>query len=436
MPKGRKPKPARLWFREDEQQWCILDRGKQIRTGLRRDEIQAAEERFAEYVGDKRTIVVTERDPARLAIADVILSYEQGKRPRDFDELVAREKGGEQLPIEQKKRLERHKELAYRLDNINTFFGARTIADIRKQLCGDYVDWRTHTPNDRAATFPQRLARAVSDQSARRELEDLRAAIGAWHAENMLTMVPVVSLPPKSEARKAWLTRSMAARLLGAALGFTFDQEGRLRHDGAGRIIRRDRVTRTRRRHAARFILIALYSGRREETARRTLWHATPTNPSFDLDRMVYHGRGVEELKTKKRRPPAKIATRLRPHLLRWHQLDRKLEGELLGRGLQQSEAQVSHVIHRPDGRPLRGKIKTAWSGILEDAALADEADKVVRHTLKHTAATWLMQAGTDRWQAAGFLGITVEQLEDGYGHHHPDFQDAAAAAFSPKRQA
>jgi hypothetical protein len=36
------------------------------------------------------------------------------------------------------------------------------------------------------------------------------------------------------------------------------------------------------------------------------------------------------------------------------------------------------------------------------------------------------MPQGTDRWQAAGWLAMT-EQLEDGYGHHHPDFQEEAA---------
>jgi integrase len=50
-----------------------------------------------------------------------------------------------------------------------------------------------------------------------------------------------------------------------------------------------------------------------------------------------------------------------------------------------------------------------------------------VRHSLRHTAATWLMQLGTDRWEAAGWLGMTLEQLENGYGHHHPDFQEEAA---------
>jgi hypothetical protein len=39
------------------------------------------------------------------------------------------------------------------------------------------------------------------------------------------------------------------------------------------------------------------------------------------------------------------------------------------------------------------------------------------------------MQSGTDRWQAAGYLGMSVEMLEKVYGHHHPDYLQAAVAA-------
>jgi hypothetical protein len=43
-------------------------------------------------------------------------------------------------------------------------------------------------------------------------------------------------------------------------------------------------------------------------------------------------------------------------------------------------------------------------------------------------------EAGVDLWEAAGWLGMTVEQLEANYGHHHPDFQEEAAEAFSSGR--
>jgi hypothetical protein len=88
-------------------------------------------------------------------------------------------------------------------------------------------------------------------------------------------------------------------------------------------------------------------------------------------------------------------------------------------------------VVNRTnDGAPLAGKIRSAWEGILEDAGLGED---VVRHSLRHTAATWLMQQGTDRWQAAGWLGMTLEQPADGYGHHS-GFQEEAAEAFGGRR--
>ena len=90
-----------------------------------------------------------------------------------------------------------------------------------------------------------------------------------------------------------------------------------------------------------------------------------------------------------------------------------------------------SGIASGHDGQPLAGKIRSAWEGILEDAGLDED---VVRHTLRHTAATWLMQQGTDLWEAAGWLGMTVEQLEENYGHHHPDFQNEAAQAFGGRR--
>ena len=43
------------------------------------------------------------------------------------------------------------------------------------------------------------------------------------------------------------------------------------------------------------------------------------------------------------------------------------------------------------------------------------------------------MQRGVPIWEAAGFLGMSAEVLQETYGHHHPDFLQGAAAAIGQK---
>ena len=57
-------------------------------------------------------------------------------------------------------------------------------------------------------------------------------------------------------------------------------------------------------------------------------------------------------------------------------------------------------------------------------------------HILRHTAATLLMQSGIDLAQISGYLGMTVETLEQVYGHRHPDFVPDAARVSPGKRVA
>jgi integrase len=72
-------------------------------------------------------------------------------------------------------------------------------------------------------------------------------------------------------------------------------------------------------------------------------------------------------------------------------------------------------------------KLRRSWATARTAAGLGTD---VTPHTLRHTAATWLMHRGVGPWEAAKYLGMTVETLERVYGHHHPDYLMNAKNAF------
>lgn len=211
--------------------------------------------------------------------------------------------------------------------------------------------------------------------AARRDLETLRAAIRYWHREyGPLPSVPVVVMPPKPEPRERWLTRSEAARLLWAA---------------------------RRTQHLRRFIILGLYTGSRPGTILRLQWE------QIDLAAGVMARRAPRQAdNARKRAPRVRLGKRLLSHLRRWRRLD---------------SPETKYLCHY-DGRPVR-KLRRSFPGVAKRAGVRD----VTPHTLRHTRTTWLMQAGVDRFEAAGSLGMTVETLERVYGHHHPDWQRRAA---------
>jgi hypothetical protein len=112
----------------------------------------------------------------------------------------------------------RPEETKQRILKLADFFEQKTLDDITGDLCRDYVDWRVGQPwKSSKPEKTNRPARTVTEASARRELEDLRAAINHHIAEGRCTRLILVVLPDKSEPRPDWLTRSEAARLIWAA---------------------------------------------------------------------------------------------------------------------------------------------------------------------------------------------------------------------------
>ena len=90
-----------------------------------------------------------------------------------------------------------HDLLLIRLLDLNNYFGDKAVGELKAQLCRDFVDWSTGTSNDnngKAGVEPR--DGTVSDQTARRRLEDLRAAVNAYHAEHTLS-----DSPPRATCR-------------------------------------------------------------------------------------------------------------------------------------------------------------------------------------------------------------------------------------------
>ncbi|HRF08539.1 MAG TPA: tyrosine-type recombinase/integrase [Xanthobacteraceae bacterium] len=248
---------------------------------------------------------------------------------------------------------------------------------------------------------------------ARRDLEDLRAAINHHAEEGLHRAIVNVQLPEKGEPRDRWLTRDEAAKLLWVCWRAR-EQQRRKRAFGkrAHKLAKQLPTAKHTLRHLARFILIGLYTGSRATPIACASFHAAAGRSYIDLAQGMFYRRPEGARITKKRQPPVPIPDRLLAHMRRWKR-----------KGIADQYAVEWH------GEPVKS-VKTAMKSAVAKAQLPG---KISPHTLRHTAATWLMQAGTDMWQAAGYLGMSLEMLERVYGHHHPDYMSEATAKIGAK---
>ena len=224
-------------------------------------------------------------------------------------------------------------------------------------------------------------ARDRAPGTIRKELGTLAAAINYAHAEGYITTAPRVRLPAKPAPRDRHLSRGEVAALI--------------------RACRRN----PKARHLARFILVAVYTGTRSDAILRLQFMAGPSGGWVDTAKGVLYRRAAGEAETKKRTPTVAIPPRLLAHLRRWERMGAR------------------HVVEVKGARVA--SLKTAWRTALREAGI----EHATKHDLRHTAITWAMQNGADRWHAAGFFGLTVDLLESTYGHHHAAHMQSAVEA-------
>lgn len=253
---------------------------------------------------------------------------------------------------------------AHNISNLAPFWGAKKADDVNAGNCEAYCKGRTPA-------------------AARRDLEVLRAALLYWHKhKEALNRMPRIVLPEKNEPRERWLTREEAKRLRVAAL----------KHP-----------------HLYRFIILALKTGSRSAVLFNLRWD------QVDLKAGILTRKAAGETEAaNKRKPPVRLGRSLVRLMRRWKAAD--VVEDKAGK-----KHQIPWVVHY-DGKPVK-KLRRSFTEACKAAKLED----VSPHTLRHTRATWLMQAGIDPWEAAGSLGMSLRVLEKTYGKHHPDFQSRAA---------
>lgn len=335
--------------------WYVRDGGRRESTGCDEADLAGARAALGLYISRTARPNFGSRDPAAVRVADIIALY----------------------AIDRAASTARPKETAARLSKLNDFFGRMVADEITPSSCAAYVRQRG------------------AEQAARRDLEDLRAALRhAFKSRKIACEIPV-TLPDKAPPRERWLERGEAARLLAGALGFRLA----LCSDVA---TRRRRLTiwsrdGERNAHVARFILIGLYTATRHDAILGLGWRVHTGGGYADLVRGVIYRAPPGARQTAKRRPPVAIEPRLWAHMTRW--------ATMPSSGL---------YIVSWDGSRL-GKMRRAWDSACRLAGLGDD---VTPHVLRHTAITWWLHDGMSIWDAAGRAGATAEMIERTYAHH------------------
>jgi integrase len=367
----RQGKGAHLWWRKPQYNksgqlshlgcWHIKDGRHRESTGCGADDREGAECKLEEYLARKRLKETYEnkRAPSQIPVADVIALYSAQKAPK----------------------LARPQEIKARLDNLLDFFGTKHLSDVNGALCMAYEQ--------------RRGSRGI----ARRELEDLRAAINYHRRQGLCDAVVSVVLPAEGKSRERWITREEAAHLVRHAWRYREVQKG-------------VPTGRASRRHIARFILAAIYTTRRKGAVLATALGApSPGSAWVDLKHGVLYGRPLPD-GHKKRQPDVPLPPEILDHMRRWHRNGQTWLVEWNGQRV--------------------GSIDKAFRATVKACGLGED---VVVHCLRHTGITWLAIEGkADAHEICRYAGITPEVFNDVYAHHHHRYMQGVRAGFSKHR--
>lgn len=221
--------------------------------------------------------------------------------------------------------------------------------------------------------YIERRRAKAGNETISRELSVLRAALNRAVRHGRLARAPHIPTLPKAPARERVLSRGEAARLLGAC---------------------------RRIPHLALAVRLLLYTGARPGAVLDLTWDRV------DLERRLIFYPLPGRTDSHKRRAVVPIEGAL------YTALDRA-----------KARAKVRHVVvwH---GEPVKS-FKKAFRQAVGRAGL----EGVTPYTLRHTAATWAVQAGVELFAVGRLLGHSRISTTERYAKHSPEYLRGAARA-------
>lgn len=220
----------------------------------------------------------------------------------------------------------------------------------------------------------------VSEATINKELRMLRAAFNWAYNDKLIARQPNFRIElTNGRVRDEWITKEEANRLVEAAAD-----------------------------HIALYVLIALSTAKRRGAILDLTWDRV------HLDRPGHEFIDFGEDVGNKRRGTVPIAGNKR--LI-----------EALRYARRQTES--NYVIEAQKSRTgPKGKLSDVKTG-LKAACKRARIRQISTHVLKHTAITWMVQAGVSFERIAKFSNTSVEIIERVYGHHSPSFVQEATDA-------
>lgn len=247
----------------------------------------------------------------------------------------------------------------YHRKRLIAFFGNLLPHQITNRTLQDYVVWRRKQGKKVGS---KHVGNSVSDGTILREISTLKASLHFAAGNRWIAKVPALLAPVAHPLpRDKWLSRAEARNMIDTAQS----------------------------PHIGLFIQIALSTAARSGAILDLTWE------QVDFDRcLIDFGRGYGN----KRRSVVPI------------------NDDLLAALKVNFKVRKTEFVIEWNGKSVKA-VKSAFRKLAKKCG-ADATP----HTLRHTAATWMVMAGVPLAEVARLLGDTEKTVEKVYGKHAPDY--------------